>query len=108
MKKRMMNVLLAGVLAAGSISPAMAAMAEEADGKVLDIALSADISTMDVMGTSKDYMVPMNVFDRLKIWFPLPGLRSYRISVSRLLRKNIRIFILNFCRILCLPRMMRH
>lgn len=35
MKKRMMNVLLAGVLAAGSISPAMAAMAEEADGKVL-------------------------------------------------------------------------
>lgn len=25
-----------------------------------------------------------------KIWFPLPGLRSYRISVSRLLRKNIR------------------
>ena len=65
MKKRMMNVLLAGVLAAGSISPAMAAMAEEADGKVLDIALSADISTMDVMGTSKDYMVPMNVFDRL-------------------------------------------
>lgn len=36
MKKRMMNVLLAGVLAAGSISPAMAAMAEEADGKVLD------------------------------------------------------------------------
>lgn len=43
-----------------------------------------------------------------KIWFPLPGLRSYRISVSRLLRKNIRIFILNFCRILCLPRMMRH
>lgn len=65
MKKRMMNVLLAGVLAAGSISPAMAAMAEEADGKVLDIALSSDISTMDVMGTSKDYMVPMNVFDRL-------------------------------------------
>lgn len=54
MKKRMMNVLLAGVLAAGSISPAMAAMAEEADGKVLDIALSADISTMDVMGTRNE------------------------------------------------------
>ena len=65
MKKRMVNVLLACALAAGSVSPAMSAMAEEADGKVLNIALSADISTMDVMGTSKDYMVPMNVFDRL-------------------------------------------
>ena len=36
-----------------AFSPAMAAMAEEADGKVLDIALSADISTMDVMGNEQ-------------------------------------------------------
>ena len=65
MKKRMTNVLLACALAAGSISPAMSAMAEEAGGKVLNVALAADIATLDVMGTSNDYFVPMNVFDRL-------------------------------------------
>lgn len=46
---------------AGSTAPVTAAASE----KTLRKAMVADISTMDVQHTSKDYEVPMNVFDRL-------------------------------------------
>lgn len=65
MTKRRMNLFLAAALAAGTLSSGMTAMADEAGDGVLDVALNADITTMDVMKTTNDYMVPMNVFDRL-------------------------------------------
>ena len=35
------------------------------DSKVLNVAMNADITTMDVQKTSSDYMVPLNIYDRL-------------------------------------------
>lgn len=62
MKKRTTNVLFACALASGIAGAGMTAYA--ADG-VLDVALNADVSTMDVMKTTADYLIPINVFDRL-------------------------------------------
>ena len=59
MKRKTVSVLLACVLA-GSMGASVSA-----EGNVLDVALGEDITTLDVMDTSNDYLVPMNVFDRL-------------------------------------------
>ena len=64
MKRKTVITLLACTLAVTSIGAGMSVMAEEG-GNVLDVALSEDIATLDVMDTSNDYYVPMNVFDRL-------------------------------------------
>lgn len=61
MKRKTVSLMLACVLAAGSLSASVYAEEE----KVLDVALAEDITTLDVMGTSNDYLVPMNIFDRL-------------------------------------------
>ena len=61
MKKKTVSVLFACMLAAGAMSTSVYAEGE----KVLDVALAEDITTLDVMGTSNDYLVPMNIFDRL-------------------------------------------
>lgn len=67
MTKRMRtaNLLLACALTVGTLGVGMSAAAEEGSDKVLDFAMNDDLSTMDVMNTTADYMVPMNVFDRL-------------------------------------------
>ena len=61
MKKR----LISGLLVACTVAAGLPVMAEEADGKVLDVALNADITTLDVKSTTNDYMAPMNFCDRL-------------------------------------------
>lgn len=61
MKKRWIS----GLLAVCTVAAGLPVMAEEADGKVLDVALNADITTLDVMATTNDYMSPMNFCDRL-------------------------------------------
>ena len=61
MKRKAVSLLFAGVLALGSMGTTVCAEEE----KVLDVALGEDITTLDVMQTSNDYLVPMNIFDRL-------------------------------------------
>lgn len=74
-----MKRFLAGVLAAASIfgltacgqgadpsaDPSVGGSVSSAEQGVLRVAALADITTMDVTKTTNDYMVPMNVFDRL-------------------------------------------
>ena len=50
-----------------------AAFADEAEPGLLRIAILYDISTMDVAETTDDYMIPMNVFDRLFETRPADG-----------------------------------
>ena len=74
-----MKRVLAGVLAAAAVF-GMTACGQQADpsegivtgsasgdalSEVLRVAAVADMTTMDVTKTTNDYMVPMNVFDRL-------------------------------------------
>ena len=74
-----MKRVLAGVLAAAAVF-GMTACGQQADPSegtvtgsvsgdalsgVLRVAAAADMTTMDVTKTTNDYMVPMNVFDRL-------------------------------------------
>ena len=74
-----MKRILAGVLAAAAVF-GMTACGQQADPSegtvtgsvsgdalsgVLRVAAAADMTTMDVTKTTNDYMVPMNVFDRL-------------------------------------------
>lgn len=74
-----MKRILAGVLAAAAVF-GMTACGQQADPSegtatgsasgdalsgVLRVAAAADMTTMDVTKTTDDYMVPMNVFDRL-------------------------------------------
>lgn len=50
---------------AGSSAPAAAAAAVPVEDGILRVAALYDISTMDVAQTTDNYMVPMNIFDRL-------------------------------------------
>ena len=59
MKKAVSLVLMLTLLITG------AALAESAEPGLLRTAVLYDISTMDVAQTTDDYMIPMNVFDRL-------------------------------------------
>lgn len=74
-----MKRILAGILAAAAVF-GMTACGQQADptegtvtgsasgdalSGVLRVAAAADMTTMDVTKTTNDYMVPMNVFDRL-------------------------------------------
>lgn len=61
MKRKAVSMFLACTLVLGSMSTSVYAEGE----KVLDVALAEDITTLDVMQTSNDYLVPMNIFDRL-------------------------------------------
>lgn len=61
MKRKAFSLFMAGTLAFGCLGMPVYA----ADGNVLDVAQGEDITTLDVMQTSNDYLVPMNVFDRL-------------------------------------------
>ena len=61
MKKRICMILALAVLLAGTVLPAAA----DAEEGLLRTAVSYDITTMDVARTTDDYMIPMNVFDRL-------------------------------------------
>lgn len=84
MKKKLLSVLLTAAMSAALLAgcgtsssatadastsdvseDAAASDSSDADGKVLNLAWSADMLTMDVHVTSSDYMIPMNVFDRL-------------------------------------------
>ena len=59
MKKAVSLVLMLALLITGT------ALAESAEPGLLRTAVLYDISTMDVAQTTDDYMIPMNVFDRL-------------------------------------------
>ena len=59
MKKYLIFAMALAVMLAGT-----AAAAEPEQG-LLRTAVLYDISTMDVAQTTDDYMIPMNVFDRL-------------------------------------------
>ena len=48
-----------------ALLPVCAAFAEDAEPGLLRTAVLSDITTMDVAQTTDDYMIPMNVFDRL-------------------------------------------
>ena len=61
MKKGLVSALLAGLML---VSAASMAMADEEE-KVLHLAFSADVQTMDIHKTSSDYALPLSVFDRL-------------------------------------------
>ena len=84
MKKKLLSVLLTAAMSAALLAgcgtsssatadastsdvseDAAASDSSDADGKVLNLAWSADMLTMDVHVTSSDYMIPMNVYDRL-------------------------------------------
>ena len=84
MKKKLLSVLLTAAMSAALLAgcgtsssatadastsdvseEAAASDSSDADGKVLNLAWSADMLTMDVHVTSSDYMIPMNVYDRL-------------------------------------------
>lgn len=84
MKKKLLSVLLTAAMSAALLAgcgtsssatadastsdvseEAAASDSSDADGKVLNFAWSADMLTMDVHVTSSDYMIPMNVYDRL-------------------------------------------
>ena len=60
--RRMAALLAAAVM---MISMTGFAAADEAAPGELRLAISRDITTMDVSKTTDDYMIPMNVFDRL-------------------------------------------
>lgn len=52
--------------AEGTTQSTASTTTQSTDGeKVLNVAFGADISTMDVQITSKDYCIPLNIFDRL-------------------------------------------
>lgn len=61
MKRKTVSLLVGCALAVSGMSTSVFAEGE----KVLDIALAEDVTTMDVMGTSNDYLVPLNIYDRL-------------------------------------------
>ena len=64
MRKNTMTI--AAVLAAGmALQGASAVMAVPAEDGLLRTAIQYDITTMDVSKTTDDYLIPMNVFDRL-------------------------------------------
>ena len=67
MKKIVALFLILALLLSG------AAFADEAEPGLLRIAILYDISTMDVAETTDDYMIPMNVFDRLFETRPADG-----------------------------------
>ncbi|MBR2765295.1 MAG: ABC transporter substrate-binding protein [Blautia sp.] len=62
--KRNYTALLSMSLALAAVSAAAVHAGEAAEG-VLRSAIFYDISTMDVAKTTDDYMIPMNIFDRL-------------------------------------------
>ena len=59
MKKLAAIILILAMLVSG------AAVADDSEPGLLRTAILYDISTMDVAETTDDYMIPMNVFDRL-------------------------------------------
>ena len=65
MMKKRISMAVVSALAAGMILQAPAAFAEPAQDGLLRTAVLYDMSTMDVAKTTDNYMVPMNVFDRL-------------------------------------------
>ena len=56
-----------------ALLPCAAAFADTAEPGLLRTAILYDISTMDVSETSDDYMIPLNVFDRLFETRPASG-----------------------------------
>ncbi len=65
MKKKLSFAISLTLSASMAVSAALPAFASEAEDGLLRVAVTYDISTMDVAKTSDNYMVPMNVFDRL-------------------------------------------
>ncbi len=66
MKKRTaMTLTVVSALAGSMLVQAPAAFAASAEDGLLRTAILYDITTMDVAKTTDDYMIPMNVFDRL-------------------------------------------
>ena len=61
---RYMRKFAAMILALALLLSA-AAFADDAESGLLRTAVRYDISTMDVAETTDDYLIPMNVFDRL-------------------------------------------
>ena len=62
--KRKGTIMIACALAGSMLSGASVFAAPAEDG-LLRTAIRYDITTMDVAKTTDDYMIPMNVFDRL-------------------------------------------
>ena len=64
--KKISAALMASVMTFGLMGQAAGTvMASEAEEGLLRTAVLYDISTMDVAGTTDNYLIPMNVFDRL-------------------------------------------
>ena len=66
MYRKQIAILTAIALSAGAVMvPACAVQADDVEEGLLRTAVLYDISTMDVAKTTDDYLIPMNVFDRL-------------------------------------------
>ena len=63
--RKMLALFLTLIMTLCASQAVLAAGAEEAQSGLLRTAVLYDISTMDVAKTTDDYMIPMNVFDRL-------------------------------------------
>ena len=61
---RKISVIMTAALAVSMLVPGAAGAASVSDGE-LRTAVLYDMSTMDVAKTTDNYLVPMNVFDRL-------------------------------------------
>lgn len=66
-RKRTKKLLLISALLAASVllGACGSTTSDDADDKILRIALNEDLVSMDVHKTTSDYLVPMNVFDTL-------------------------------------------
>ncbi len=62
MRKKMIGALLLALMMVVTMIPVQA---DEVEAGLLRTAVKYDITTMDVAKTTDDYMIPMNVFDRL-------------------------------------------
>ncbi len=65
MNRTFSKITLAAVMACMAAGSAFPAVAAEAEDGVFRTAVLYDISTMDVAKTTDNYLVPMNIFDRL-------------------------------------------
>ena len=65
MKKMMAGICMPALLIGMTAGTGILVQAQEPEEGVLRTAVLYDISTMDITQTTDDYMIPMNVFDRL-------------------------------------------
>ena len=64
-KLKRITMTMAAVFAAGTALPSFTAFAAPVEDGLLRTAVRYDITTMDVAKTTDDYLIPMNVFNRL-------------------------------------------